>query len=286
VDVEDYFSLVARDQMGLTVSVSPAVDGQVNRMLDLLDELRVTATCFIVGYVAQAYPDLVRRIVARGHEVASHGYRHVVMRRLTPAAFARDLRDSLHVLSDITGAPIRGFRAPAFSLRHQHRWAFPIMAEAGLTYDSSVRFVWPTGRGQVEGLVRAAASVGIIEFPGLAVGIGSWGVPIGGGGGLRMLPIMLSKWGLAMAGQHRLVPLYLHPYDVGPWPEHDWPKRPRTGRLRVAMFNALQRFGRRRLVAALRELVAISRVEQLSSLHPRATGVIVVDRVNIHPEDG
>jgi polysaccharide deacetylase family protein (PEP-CTERM system associated) len=265
VDVEDYFSLVVRDQMGLARPVSPNVEAQTDAVLDLLDELGVRATCFVVGYVAQEHPDLVRQIARRGHEVASHGFHHRAMQYLTPATFERDLRESIRVLSNITGTAVRGFRAPAFSLRAEHRWAFPIMAEAGLTYDSSVRLIWPAGASGVEMLIRTAAAAGIVEIPGLAVGIGPLGVPLGGGGGLRFLPVALSRWGAAAVAGQRLVPLYLHPYDIGPWPDYPWPRWPFIGRLRVAAFNTLQRVGRRRIVAGLRELVAASRVEHLAA---------------------
>ncbi len=262
VDVEDYFSLVMRDQMGLTVDVSPAVEAQTDAVLDLLDDLRVTATCFVVGYVARACPRLVRKIAGRGHEVASHGFRHLAMHYLTPDAFARDLGESIRVLSDITGTAVRGFRAPAFSLRASQRWAFAIMAEAGIRYDSSVRVVWPAGRAAAEAIVAAAAAAGIVEIPGLAVGLGRWNVPLGGGGGLRFLPVTVSRWGLRVVAGKRLAPLYIHPYDVGRWPDYVWPPQPRAGRLRVAAFNLLQRLGRTRIAAGLEALVSASLVEQ------------------------
>lgn len=270
-DVEDYYSLVARDQLGADVPVSGrVVEAQTRRLLDLLDELGLSATCFVVGQVARACPDLVREILRRGHEVGSHGHHHLAMDYLTPAAFADDLRTSLAVLSDLAGRPVQAFRAPAFSLRPHHRWAFEIMAEHGVRIDSSVRVIWPFGLKAGVTMIRAAAAFGITEVPGAALGVGRLAVPLGGGGGLRLLPAAVTRVAVHRINRAGLpVPLYIHPYDVGPEnPPEAWPAGPLVARFRMVVFNAAQRIGRNRIVPHLHAVLAVSSVGRILSPVP------------------
>jgi polysaccharide deacetylase family protein (PEP-CTERM system associated) len=253
VDVEDYYSLVVRDKLGISVSVSANVDREMSRLLDLLDELEVSATCFIVGRLAEERPHVVKSIVGRGHEIASHGHQHLLMQQLTPREFAEDLRTSIRTLESIAGVSVRGFRAPAFSLGIRERWAFEIMAEEGVRFDSSVRVVLPFGRRAARAVIDAAAECGITEFPGLAVGFGKLRAPIAGGGGLRLVPEWFTRLVVRLARRTgHSVHTYIHPYDLsvgrdgGPWPPAD-----RSSALSLAWFDWLQRRGRTKVAGRL-----------------------------------
>jgi polysaccharide deacetylase family protein (PEP-CTERM system associated) len=257
VDIEDYYSLVARDKLGVEIPVSRYVDMETVHLLDLLDILDVRATCFVVGKVAHERPHLVKEISARGHEIASHGFEHLLMHQLDRQSFAKDLRASMDVLQGITGTAVRGFRAPAFSLGEHQRWAFETMAKEGIEYDSSVRLVLPFGRQVGQSLIDAASEYGIREFPGLALGWGRCRIPLEGGGGLRLVPEFLSRWGVKRVRRSGFaVPVYIHPYDLttesrGEWPTADWAKR-----IRLAWFDWCQHRGRSRVAPRLRRVVS------------------------------
>lgn len=257
IDVEDYFSLVARDKLGVEVSVSNRLDGEMSRLLDLLDELGARATCFVVGKVAKERPHIVKEIGARGHEIASHSFEHRLMQGHSPGSFQRDLRQSIRILEDVGSVPIRGYRAPAFSLTGKQRWAFAIMAEEGIQYDSSVRLVWPGGRIRAQALIEAAADSGILEIPGLAIGWGRVRAPLAGGGGLRHLPVALTRRAMDLVRRDGFfIPLYIHPYDLtvsGPVPA--WPAATLAKRLRFKFFDWTQRRGRSKVAPQLHELV-------------------------------
>lgn len=257
VDVEDYYSLVVRDKLGMEIPISSYVDRELRRLLELLSEMDVHATCFVVGKLARERPGLVREIVAHGHDVASHGYEHIRLSEMSPTAFARDLRTSIEVLQDVTGKPVTGHRAAAFSLGSEQGWAFDVMGESGIKFDSSVRMILPFDRKSGERLCQRAADTGIEEYPSIALGWRSCRVPLSGGGGLRLLPSLLTKLGSSIvqfAGHPR--PLtYLHPYDLriekyeGGWPTDGWKEH-----ARVMWFNRLQWFGRGRVEGRLRAL--------------------------------
>jgi polysaccharide deacetylase family protein (PEP-CTERM system associated) len=268
VDVEDYYSLVARDKLGVEVPVSEQLDREMEYLLDLIDELEVRATCFVVGKVAEDRPQIVREIVARGHEIASHTFDHRLMDAHTPRSFKQDLTRSIRVLEDVASAPIHGFRAPAFSLGERHRWAFQIMAEAGIRYDSSVRIVWPWGRERGQAMIDAARACGIEEIPGFAMGWGRFRAPLAGGGGLRHLPAAVNRRAVAQVRRAGFgIPIYIHPYDLSiSRPEVKWPVASLVQRIRCAVFDRLQRRGRSKVAAQLPELLRLSSLEERPSV--------------------
>ena len=252
IDIEDYYSLVVRDRLGIQVPVSTYVDGEVSRLLDFVDRLGVKATCFVVGKVAKERPRIVKELVARGHEIASHSYRHLLMHQLTPRAFDEDLRLSKEVLEEITGEKVRGFRAPAFSLREDQYWAFEIMAGHGIEYDSSVRLVWPAGKGPAEALIDLAARSGVKEYPGIALGWGRLRVPLAGGGGIRLIPEWITRLGVELVRKDGYsIPTYIHPYDLSTHPDYNWPKADFRRRIALAWFNFVQRQGRSKVESRL-----------------------------------
>lgn len=262
VDVEDYHSLVARDKLGVALPVCADVDREVGYLLELLSDLDVKATCFVVGRVAQERPQIVRMIMERGHEIASHGFHHLLMHQLNPRSFRDDLRTSIDVLQEITGAAVEGFRAPAFSLRDEHRWAFEVMADEGIRYDSSVRVTWPFGLDAGRSLIDTANAYGLLEFPSLALGWGRYRVPIEGGGGLRLVPEFISS--LAVKRSRRAgfsIPIYVHPYDLTTTVKHQWPAASWSKRIRFTWFDWLQHRGRAKVAPRLHRLVRRLREE-------------------------
>lgn len=258
VDAEDYYSLAVRDQLGMDVEISPDVVPQTRQLLAFFEQARLRATWFIVGSLARAQPHLVADVAAAGHEVASHGYAHVPLSHLTPGTFRSDLALSVRVLEDAAGSPVRAFRAPAFSLRAEHTWAFDIMADLGIATDSSLRIIWPWGLSSGRAVIEAARQRGVREIPGFAVGAGRWGIPVGGGGGLRVLPAGITRAILRRVNRAGLpAALYVHPYDLPAagartaWPPSRWPAA-----FRLWRFDALQNVGRRRLARRLLDAAA------------------------------
>jgi polysaccharide deacetylase family protein (PEP-CTERM system associated) len=229
IDVEDYFQVnafepyVARQSWdGYPLRVADSM----GRLLDLLDEFGVKATCFVLGWVAQRLPALVREIRARGHEIACHGYGHQLIYRIGPKAFREDVRRAKGILEELTGAPVRGYRAPTYSITNESLWAFDILIEEGFSFDSSVFPVYHDTYGIPDAprfpytLRRAGGS--IEEFPLTTLPLKlaglSYQLPIAGGGYLRLLPESLIRWGIRRIndGEGKPCVLYLHPWEIDP----------------------------------------------------------------------
>lgn len=235
VDVEDYFQVSAFDQVmprERWESMESRVVRNTERLLELFQGAGVTATFFVLGWVAERHPALVRRIAAAGHEVASHGYGHRLVYDLTPEAFREDVRRSKSLLESICGEPVIGYRAPSFSITRQSLWALDVLTEEGFEYDSSIfpihhdRYGIPSSPRHPYMIERGARS--LIETPASTVGLGSLNVPIAGGGYFRILPYGFTRWGISRvnAREARPVIFYLHPWEVDP----DQPRLP-AGRL-------------------------------------------------------
>ncbi len=189
------------------------VEASVDRMLELLEATDARATFFVLGLVAEKAPALVARIAEAGHEVASHGYGHEILARLTPEAFRTDVTRTKELLEDITGREILGYRAPNFSIT---QWALEILAETGHRYDSS--YV-PTSidNGRIGKLAPdAAASAGIHEVPLPCLAIGGRAVPWGGGGYFRLLPYPVFRRGMRHIQRSSAYVFYLHPWELDP----------------------------------------------------------------------
>ena len=221
-DVEDYFQVSAlaphfpRDQWD---SVPCRIERNVDRVLELLDGHGARGTFFTLGWIAERFPGLVRRIAHAGHEVASHGYGHQRASDLTPAAFSADIRLAKAILEDITGQGITGYRAPSFSIGKANLWAHDCIAEAGYRYSSSVypvkhdhygipdapRFAWRLPNGLVEVPITTLNMLGR-----------NW--PAGGGGFFRLLPYAVSRWQIARvnADDKRAAIFYFHPWEIDP----------------------------------------------------------------------
>ncbi|HEY7727454.1 MAG TPA: XrtA system polysaccharide deacetylase [Candidatus Eisenbacteria bacterium] len=246
VDVEDYFhvsvfdGIVPRSTWG---DMESRVSRNTDRLLDIFDEYKVRSTFFILGWVAERYPQLVRTIAQRGHEIASHGMSHRMLGELTRDAFREEARESKALLEDLAGTPVLGFRAPSYSVGVGTLWALPILAETGYAYDSSIypirrrRYGYPAGPTRPERL-QTGTGASIVEFPLPTVPLGPIRFPVLAGAYLRLLPGWVS---VAAARWHALrrVPLVL---NVHPW-EID-PDQPTIGSSRLATWTHYARLGR------------------------------------------
>lgn len=182
-------------------------------ILTALDKKNIKATFFILGWVAQRYPDLVRKIASYGHEIASHGYNHQALYTMTPEEFKEDLLRSLDILSAITKQPIKGYRAPSFSITKRTLWAFPILKQAGITYDSSIFPIKHPDYG-IDDFDPAVQKIdGIIEIPLNFLKLGPLRIPAPGGGYFRLYPFSLSRALLKRLQDDKYSLMYFHPWE-------------------------------------------------------------------------
>ena len=218
IDLEDWHQLFHRRLTGEEIRPTQAVVGATHRLLDTLDEAGVRATFFVVGNVADTYPELVREAARRGHEIGSHTYSHELIFRMQPGAFKADMERSLAGLQDLTGQPVLGFRAPEFSVSHLRHWCFEILAELGIRYDSSV-FPLPHVRYGIPEASRhpfeiTTPSGTIFEYPLATWDVGRFRLPVAGGSYFRLLPGRLLHCALSAIDEHeRTAVLYFHPYE-------------------------------------------------------------------------
>jgi polysaccharide deacetylase family protein (PEP-CTERM system associated) len=224
VDVEDYFQANAFDpwvDRAAWDRMPSRVEGNTERLLELLARFGVQGTFFTVGWVATRFPRLVRRIAEAGHEVASHGHWHRRVSSQTPEEFRRELRQSKAVLEDASGQACRGFRAPTFSIRPGGEWALEILAEEGFEYDSSLFPVRRPDYGYpgiplVPHWIRTGAG-DLLELPLAVLPLGRLAVPAAGGGYLRQLPYQLTARAFRhweSAGYSAM--FYTHPWEIDP----------------------------------------------------------------------
>lgn len=195
------------------------VERNTTRLLELFARHKVQATFFVLGWVADRFPDLVREVERAGHEIGTHGYAHRLLTYMTPEEFRADLMRSLEVLARTATQPVLGFRAPSFSLTAETLWAVKILQEAGLRYDSSV---FPVGFHPDYGMVDAELephplAEGLIELPMGVVEVLGRRVPCSGGGYFRLFPYELTRRLMRRCNaQGRSVMFYLHPWELDP----------------------------------------------------------------------
>lgn len=231
-DVEEYFHAeafaeVARPEEWPTLE--SRVVAATERILDLLAESGTRATFFVLGWVAERHPSLVRAIHDQGHEVACHGYGHQMITRLSRAQFAADVERAKATLEDATGRAVIGYRAPTFSVVRETLWSLEILAETGFRYDSSI-FPIVHDRYGIPDAPRfphrrpAGQGSGIAEFPLSTVVRLKWRFPVAGGGYFRLLPYAVTAWALRQLNRKENQPaiVYLHPWEIDP----DQPRLP------------------------------------------------------------
>lgn len=219
IDVEDYHSVFGRDWLEREGPPTEAVVRNSRRMLGWLAERDVRCTCFVLGEVAEAFPDLIREIAAGGHELGVHGYYHRQVFKLNPDSFRREVSDAKALIEDIAGSPVSGHRAPAFSIMPETSWALDVLAEVGFEYDSSIypikgsRYGWPGFPLDIHEM-QLAGGRRIIEAPLSTVSIFGRRFPSCGGGYLRHFPAFVTHYAIGRVARQRPAIVYLHPYEI------------------------------------------------------------------------
>jgi len=243
IDVEDYFQVnaftkhIRQDQWS---SYPLRVDDNTRRILDMLDSFNIKATFFVLGWVAERCPSLVKDIHSAGHEVACHGYWHQQVTSQSRQKFREDIRTSKTLLEDLIGQAVLGYRAPSYSISTTSLWAFDELLEAGFKYDSSVfpiyhdlygiphwpRFPFPVVKDNHDewspstapGLQTIGTSDRILEIPITTLNIAGKNLPIAGGGYFRLFPYCISRWGLRRINrtENQSFVFYLHPWELDP----------------------------------------------------------------------
>ena len=238
VDVEDYFHVSVFD--GLVPrhaweGMESRVCGNTERLLAIFNESGLRATFFVLGWVAERFPRLVRAIAAEGHEIASHGYGHRLVYDLTPSAFREDVRRAKQFLEETAQTAVIGYRAPSYSVTPRSLWALDVLVEEGYGYDASIfpihhdRYGIPVSPRHPYVLNRTAR---FVEAPGSTVRCGPFNLPVGGGGYFRILPYAWTRWGISRLNDREQTAaiFYLHPWEIDP----DQPRlcAPALGRFR------------------------------------------------------
>jgi len=224
VDVEEHFQVHALAPWAPlpTWDAHPSrVDANTRRLLDLMDLHGARGTFFVLGWVAERWPDLVRTIAARGHEVASHGFWHQRVQGQVPARFREDVRSARELLESLAGHAVQGYRAPSFSIVPGTEWAFDVLLEEGYTYDSSRFPIRRPGYGSPDApasphLIRRPAGT-LLELPLATFDLLGARLPGAGGGWFRQLPYAFTRAALRQHGRRGLHGMfYIHPweYDV------------------------------------------------------------------------
>ena len=223
VDVEEYFQVAAfegRIRREAWEHYPSRVALNTGRVLDAFAEHGVHATFFVLGWVAEREPNLVRRIVDDGHELASHGYDHTRATMLDRAAFTADVTRTKKTLEDLSGRAVRGYRAPSYSIGARNLWALDALREAGYVYSSSI---YPI-RHDLYGMPEAPRFAfrlrpgAILELPVTTVQVAGCKLPAGGGGYFRLLPYPVYAWALKRVNERDRQPgiFYFHPWEVDP----------------------------------------------------------------------
>lgn len=237
VDVEDYFQVQVMAEAfprSNWDSLPRRVEASTERLLDLFARAGQRGTFFTLGWVAERHPQLIRRIVNAGHELASHGYFHQQVHTLSPAEFRADLIRAKGLLEDAGGVAVIGYRAPTFSINPRTEWAYPILAETGHRYSSSLYPVKHDlyGAPHAPRFAHLVADGRLWEFPMTTVRRGGHNMPAAGGGYFRLLPYWLYRANLRRFAADDDAPgiFYIHPWEVDP------------GQPRVALPKRLSRF--------------------------------------------
>jgi polysaccharide deacetylase family protein (PEP-CTERM system associated) len=225
VDVEDWFQVSNFDGLvdrSAWADMESRVEANTRRLLDLFDTHGVRATCFVLGWVADRHPGVVREIRDRGHEIASHGFGHELVYRLDPERFAADLGRSVEAIGSACGVRPAGYRAPSFSIDRRNPWAVDVLLEAGFEFDSSIYPVRHPRYGvpefpRVPCRLRGSDGRALREFPLTTLRILGRNLGASGGGYLRIFPPAVIETAFRRmneAGEPAV--LYLHPWEIDP----------------------------------------------------------------------
>ncbi len=223
VDVEDYFQVSAFENSidkNSWDKLEHRVANNVDKILSLFDEHQVRATFFVLGWVAERYPEIVRRIIDNGHELASHGYGHQRVTDLSRDEFVDDITRAKGILEDLAGEPVRGYRAPSYSIGEKNIWALEVLAQTGHQYSSSIYPIKHDHYGYPKAprFVFRDEKSGLIEIPITTIKWMNRLYPAGGGGFFRFYPYSISRWALNKVNHEDGKPaiFYFHPWEIDP----------------------------------------------------------------------
>lgn len=233
IDVEDYFQVsafaphISRDSWD---NLPCRVERNIARILALLDEHKVQATFFTLGWIARRYPQIVRHIVDNGHELASHGYNHLRASDQNPDEFRNDITRSKKLLEDLGGQAVIGYRAPSFSIGKHNLWTLDSLLEAGYRYSSSIYPIRHDHYGMPDAprfKFQPRGQGGLIELPATTVKLLGRNFPASGGGYFRLLPYNLSRWLMKRVNHVDQQPciFYFHPWEI----DHEQPRQKNIG---------------------------------------------------------
>jgi len=226
IDVEDYFMVSAFANVVKFEDWSKyesRVEQNTYKILGLLEDHKVKATFFVLGWVAEHYPKLIREIHSRGHEVACHGYSHRLVYDLSLKEFQEDTRKAKALIEDTIGMAIFGYRAASYSILQRSLWALDILIEEGFVYDSSIFPIYHDRYGY-HGFNRFPVNIkrgergNIMEVPLSTIRLLGKNIPIAGGGYLRLFPIKFVKWAIRSLNEKEIQPavIYFHPWEIDP----------------------------------------------------------------------
>lgn len=223
IDVEDYYQVAAFDNI---VNIEDwdnyesRVDANTRRILALLAQHQVKATFFVMGWIAERHPELVKEIQHQGHEIGCHSYCHRKIYQLTPDEFREDTKRAKTIIEDITGVPVRGYRAPSYSITKKSLWALDILEEMGFEYDSSIFPIYHDNYGIPDAprFEYKLPNHDMKEYPISTSLIMGRKIPVAGGGYFRLFPYWFTKMALKKINDKEKKPFifYLHPWEVDP----------------------------------------------------------------------
>lgn len=229
IDVEDYFQVSAfasHIPREAWTTIPCRVESNIDRILALLNEEETKATFFTLGWIAERYPAMVRRIVAEGHELASHGWAHYRVSDQKPDEFREDISRSKMLLEEIGGQAVLGYRAPSFSIGRHNQWALTVLEEAGYRYSSSIYPIQHDHYGMPDAprfAYHPCSDKGLLELPITTMRLFSRNLPAGGGGYFRLWPYPISRWFLQRLNrlERRSAIFYFHPWEM----DHEQPRQ-------------------------------------------------------------
>ena len=269
VDVEEYFHptelsrWVSADQWPTLPSL---VEQETRRVLEIFERHQVSATFFVLGWVARQYPGLIREIAAKGHEIGCHSFEHRLVYELTPDEFRKDTQDAVRAIEDASGIRPRAYRAPSFSIQQRSMWALEILVECGFTHDSSIYPIRHDRYG-IPGFGRHACELQtpsgpIVEVPIATARLSDRTVaPVGGGAYLRLLPYRYTAAGIRRINRVDQEPacIYFHPWEL----DYGHPRLARGWLSRMRTYGGL-----RSMAAKVERMLSEFEFSTLGSVHP------------------